>query len=188
MIFISHLHPGPIWPHSGLEICFSPPSLSHLSFTQVPRFSSLLHPSHMSPPPKSGYSCLTSIQATKIASQLHSSHNLSVSQDMRLTPTQLLSHTTQVSRCESYLNPGPTQHPPRSRDLRLTFILVPSHVHLGPNIGVSPSSRSRLTSIQFPWIAYHSSSQFSHFHPGREFCVSPPSMSHLTSIQGPDSI
>ena len=120
---------------------------SRLSSIQV---TCHLHPRpdfHVSAPSRSR---LTSIHITKIPSQLHWSHDLCQSKphDMRLTP-------------------------PRFHDMYLISIQFPRRTHPGLEICASPSSRSRLTSIQIPWIASqlhacHISSQFR--SQGKRYC------------------
>ena len=63
--------------------------------------------------------------------------------------------------------------PPRFHDMYLISIQFPRRTHPGLEICASPSSRSRLTSIQIPWIASqlhacHISSQFR--SQGKRYC------------------
>ena len=184
-----HLHPG-------LEICVSSPPPPP---PPLPWFTPPFHPcgvaSHLNPDP---YVCvssssmwrLTSIQAPKIASQLHISIPTTPSriQDMCLTSIQVLSHLDpgpnnllsppymyclnpiQVHIVTSHLPPDSVSTPSRSWYSCVTSIKVTSHLHPGLKMYGTPLSMPCLISNQA-------------IHQG---CVSPQPMSwylHLTTIQ-----
>ena len=110
----SHLHPCP--PN-----CILVPSKHHLKPIQVSTCVSHLHPGPFS---------IGELYFSSIIVPYHPIH---------------------VSRCASQLNPGPISTPSRSQDLCLLsnqapdscffFASVESHLHLGPDICISPTSR-----------------------------------------------
>ena len=118
-----------------------------------------LHPSYISPPSRSTYPCVPSIQ---IMSHLHPSPHINVSPPSRsrLNSIQVghtncssapsMSHLTQiqVSIYASHLDQCPVSPPSRSVNSRLTPIQVKSHIHPSPQICIARPSRSCLTSIK----------------------------------------
>ena len=106
----------------------------------------------------------------------------------------------QVSRFASHLNTGSISTPSNYRDVWLTSIQFPSHLHPSPKIHASPTSRSCLTlthalifashihlrDVSSPsrsWKFHLSSIQVqSQTHPGLEMCISIPSRSCTTCI------
>ena len=65
----SHLQP--IHFHSSHDICITAPSMSYLTPIRVSILAPELHPDHVSPPSKSQYLCLISIQVTPQPFPLH---------------------------------------------------------------------------------------------------------------------
>ena len=158
----------PPHPHPGLEICVSPPPRCLDSC-----ILSIHVASHLNPYP---YVCvsspsmwrLTSIQAPKIASQLHISIPATPSriQDMCLTSTQVLSH----------LDPGPKilVSPPYMYCLNpIQIHIVTSHL---PPDSVSTPSRSWYSCVTSIQVTFH-------LHPGLKMYGTPLSMPWLTSNQ-----
>ena len=175
-----------------------------LSPAQVSKFGSHLHSSYISPPSKSLYPCVTSIQ---IMSHLHPSPDIHVS-----PPTRSRLNSIQVTRIVAQLHLCPflpkiqvsiyafhldqclVSPPLRSVNSRLTTIQVKSHINLSPKICIARLSRSCLTSIKDrsrylhpACVATPSKSQYigSQLHPGP---ISPQSRSQavrLTSIPVP---
>ena len=168
-----HLQPAlimcgqpPFWFHLipiQVEIWISPPSTSRLTSTKAPIVTSHCHPGRVSPPPMSRHLHLTSIQGMN---QLFPIHENCIS--ALRSPYKDL----QVSQWTSSFHPIPASPAPRSPkscnlphlctvspvsrslDSNLTSIHVPSHLHPGPEFGVSPHSRSHVTSIQVKKIAH----------------------------------
>ena len=182
---------APFHAHPYLKIDISPAprsqdfhltSLSRLPSFQVARVASRLHPGHISSPPRSRYSCHTSIQVT---SRLHPGPDPGPENYISPHPGQ----KTCVSPPSKYhftciWVPGFMSHshlllchvsPPfRSQESRLPSIHVPSHfIHLLNSICDSPPCRLCLTSIQ----------NLIQMHKGPNMHLSPPSMLRLTSIQ-----
>ena len=198
---VSHLHPG----HA---IFISPSSRSGLISIQVARLAAQLHPCSISPhrglkicilPPF--ISCLTPSRSldshfTFIQVRLHlhrgkfSLHDLFLWCRFYFTCIQISISLLHPHRC--------TVSPPfRSEVSCLICIYVTSppfkswyldhnstHVlsHTNPRFDINAwtPSRSRLTSIQVPWLAFH-------MHPSRpstpSCCISIPARSHLNPIQ-----
>ena len=168
-----HLQPAlimcgqpPFWFHLipiQVEIWISPPSTYRLTSTKAPIVTSHCHPGRVSPPPMSRHLHLTSIQGMN---QLFPIHENCIS--ALRSPYKDL----QVSQCTSSFHPIPASPAPRtpnscnlpdlctvspvSRSLysNLTSVQVPSHLQPGLEFGVSPHSRSHVTSIQVTRIAH----------------------------------
>ena len=207
----SQLHPSPISPYSGLmmctstqsrshlsptqmsnpdpghEICISPPKRFPLTCIQVAGFTSQLHPGAISLPFKSENLHLNSIYVLSLP-HLHPGHISSQSRPkyLHLTSTQVMSIT----------------------HVRHTSIQVLSHLHPNSNILISLPSMYCLTSIQVrsfvshlhpcdisppayslpfkSWYLHHSSIHVvSHTNPRLDISAWTPSRSRLTSIQVP---
>ena len=146
--------------HSGLKMCVSTPSRSHLIFIQVSRFASHLpqgalihasfHPCGFSPQSRSLCLCLISIHVT---SHLHPGPQNCIS-----APYKHPHNPIKDSRYMSHLHPGPISSGSGSNDLispPYLYCLNPIQVHivtsLLPTNSVSTPSRSWyscVTSIQ----------------------------------------
>ena len=187
-IFVFDLYPGNIKPWSrsrdlhltskeapshlrpGRRIRVSAPTRCHLTPFQVWKFASKLHLCSV-PPPSTSRSHLISIQAQIFASHIH--------------PGDV------YRSCASHIHPGPVSPASKFQYPYLTSTHVLSHFHhssihvlshTNPRFDISAwtPSRSRLTSIQVPWLAFH-------IHPSRpstlSCCISIPARSHLNPIQ-----
>ena len=187
----SQLHPSPISPYSGLmmctstqsrshlsptqmsnpdpghEICISPPKRFPLTCIQVAGFTSQLHPGAISLPFKSENLHLNSIYVLSLP-HLHPGHISSQSRPkyLHLTSIQMMSIT----------------------HVRHTSIQVLSHLHPNSNILISLPSMYCLTSIQVRSFMSHlhpcdiSHLQPIHFHSSHDICITAPSMPYLTPI------
>ena len=182
----SQLHPSPILPYSGLMMCTSTQSRSHLSPTQMSIFVFHLYPGNVKPWSRSRDLHLTS---KEVPSHLHPGCRIRVSAPSRshLTPIQVWKFASKLHPCSvpppstsrshlisiqvqifaSHIHPGDVYRPSRSQDVHHTSIQVLSHLHPNSNILISPPSMYCLTSIQVR-------SFVSHLHP----CdISPPAYS-----------
>ena len=178
-IFASHPHPSsispptssnhvrptsilvPSHPHTSRDMNIT--STYRLTSTKAPIVTSHCHPGRVSPPPMSRHLHLTSIQGMN---QLFLIHENCIS--ALRSPYKDL----QVSQCTSPFHPIPASPAPRtpnscnlphlctvspvsrSLDSNLTSVQVPSHLQPGLEFGVSPHSRSHVTSIQVTRIAH----------------------------------
>ena len=168
-----HLQPAliicgqpPFWFHHipiQVEVWISPPSTSRLTSTKAPIVTSHFHPGRVSPPPMSRHLHLTSIPGMN---QLFPVHGNCIS--ALRSPYKDL----QVSKCTSSFHPIPASlalrspnscnlphlctvsSVSRSVDSNLTSIHVTPYLQPGPEFGVSPHSRSHVTSIQVTRIAH----------------------------------
>ena len=188
----SHLHPG-------RRIRVSAPSRCHLTPIQVWKFASKLHlcsvpphphPGHISYQSRPKYLHLTSIQVMSIAqvchtsiqvlSHLHPNSNIPISPPPMycLISIQVRSFVSHLHPCD--ISPPACSLPFKSWYLHHSSIHVLSHTNPRFNISAWTPSRSRLTSIQVPWLAFH-------IHPSRpstpSCCISIPARSHLNPIQ-----
>ena len=161
----SQLHPSPISPYSGLMMCTSTQSRSHLSPTQMSIFVFHLYPGNIKP--------------------------WSMLQDL-LSPPPPPPPPIYI-QVTSHINPGPNiciSHPSRwclslmcvthpSRSC-LTCIQIPiSLSHLHP-CTVSLPSRSEVSCLICIHVTSHL--QPTHFHSSHDICITAPSMSYLTPI------
>ena len=177
-IFASHLHPSSISPPTSSNhvrpASILVPSHPHTSrdrnitFIHIPShlhqsLTPHYHPGRVSPPPMSRHLHLTSIQGMN---QLFPVHENCIS---ALRPPY---KDLQVSQCTFSFHPIPASpaprspnssnlpylctvsHVSRSLDSNLTSIHVTSHLQPGPEFGVSPHSRSHVTSIQVTKIVH----------------------------------
>ena len=188
----SHLRPG-------RRIRVSAPTRCHLTPFQVWKFASKLHLCSV-PPPSTSRSHLISIPAQIFASHIHpgdvyrscASHihpgpvsPASKFQYPYLTSTHVTSHfhpgpKFRVSFASMWISPPAYSLPFKSWYLHHSSIHILSHTNPHFNVSTWTPSRSRLTSIQVPWLAFH-------IHPSRpstlSCCISIPARSHLNPIQ-----
>ena len=159
---LSQLHPSPVSPYSGLMMCTSTQSRSHLSPIQMSIFVFHLYPGNVN---------------------RDSGHEICISPPKRFPLTCI-----QVEGFASQLHPGAMSLPFKSENLHLNSIYVLSLPHLHPG-HISSQSRPKylhVTSIQVIIITHvrHTSIQvLSHLHPNSNILISPPPMYCLTSIQ-----
>ena len=138
----------------GPNICISHPSRWCLSLMCVthPSRSCLMHPNSNILISRSPMYCLTSIQVRSFVSHLHP--------------------------CD--ISPPAYSLPFKSWYLHHSSIHILSHTNPRFNVSTWTPSRSRLTSIQIPWLAFH-------IYPSRPStpsrCISIPARSHLNPIQ-----
>ena len=188
----SHLRPG-------RRIRVSAPTRCHLTPFQVWNLHlnpiyvlSLphLHPGHISYQSKPKYLHLTSIQVMSIAhvrhtsiqvlSHLHPNSNILISPPPMycLTSIQVRSFVSHLHPCD--ISPPAYSLPFKSWYLHHSSILVLSHTNPCFDISAWTPPRSRLTSIQVPWLAFH-------IHPSRpstlSCCILIPARPHLNPIQ-----
>ena len=162
----SQLHPSPISPYSGLMMCLSTQSRSHLSPTQM----SNPDPGHeicISPPKRFPLTC---IQVAGFASQLHPGA-ISLpfkSENLHLNSIYVLSFPIYI-QVTSHLNPGPN-----------ICIIHPSRWCLSL-ICITHLSRSCPTCIQNSNILISPHPCTVSFPSNPKFRVSSASMWHLTS-------
>ena len=179
-IFASHLHPSSISPptssnHVRLTSILVP---SHPHTGREMNITSIHIPSHLHQGPYSYISLpsrsrFTSTHVQTFASHLNPGNESTLSCSWECI-SALRSHykELQVSKCMSSFHPIPVSLAPRSPnscnlphlctvssvsrslDSNLTSIHVTSHLQPGPEFGVSPHSRSHVTSIQVTRIAH----------------------------------
>ena len=162
----SHLHQG---PYSYISL----PSRSRFTSTHVQTFAS-----HLNPGNESTLSCYISalrspykdLQVSKCTS---SSHPIPASLAPRSPNSCSLPHLCTVSSVS------------RSLDSNLTSIHVTSHLQPGPEFGVSPHSRSHVTSIQVTRIAHQLHPSPIPTFPCIKICSITQSRSHHTPIHFP---
>ena len=191
-------------PDPGHEIWISLPKRFPLTCIQVAGFTSQLHPGAISLPFKSENLHLNSIYVLSLP-HLHPGHILYQSSPkyLHLTSIQVLSHlhpnsnilispppmycltSIKVRSFVSHLQPCDISPPAYSLPFKSWYlhhssIHVLSHTNPRFNISAQTPSRSRLTSIQVPWLAFHT-------HPScpstPSCCISIPARSHLKPIQ-----
>ena len=180
--FASQFHPG------AISLPFKSENL-HLNSIYVLSLPHL-HPGHTSYQSRPKYLHLTSIQVMSIArvrhtsiqvlSHLHPNSNILISPPPMycLTSIQVRSFVSHLHPCD--ISPPAYSLPFKSWYLHHSSIHVLSHTNPCFNISAQTPSRSRLISIQVPWLAFHS-------HPSRpstpSCCISIPARSHLNPIQ-----
>ena len=174
----SQLHPSPISPYSGLMMCTSTQSRSHLSPTQMSIFVFHLYPDNTKAWSRSRYLHLTS---KEVPSHLHPGRRIRVSAPSRchLTPIQVWKFASKLHLC--FVPPPSTS---RSHLISIQAQIFASHIHPGdvyrscaPHIHPGPVSPA--SKFQYPYLT--STHVLCHFHPCPKFCVSSASMWHLTS-------
>ena len=179
-IFASHPHPSSISPPTSSNHV-RPTSIlvpSHPHTSRDMNITSIHIPSHLHQGPYSHISLPSRSRFTSTHVQTFASHlnpgnesTLSYSWELHLS-SPVPYKDLQVSQCTSSFHPIPVSPAPRSPnscnlphlctvspvsrslDSNLTSIHVPSHLQPGPEFGVSPHSRSYVTSIQVTRIAH----------------------------------
>ena len=197
----SQLHPSPISPYSGLMMCTSTQSRSHLSPTQMSIFVFHLYPGNIKPWSSSRDLHLTS---KEVPSHLLPGRRIRVLAPFRchLTPMQVWKFASKLHLCSV---PPPSTS--RSHLISIQAQISASHIHPGglSLMCVTHPSLSCLTCIQIPislshlhpctvslpsrsevscLICVHVTShlQPTHFHSSHDICITTPSMSYLTPI------
>ena len=184
----------PFWFHlipKQVEIWISPPSTSRLTSTKAPIVTSHCHPGRVSPPPMSRHLHLSSIPGMNQLFPVHGNYISALRSPYK---------DLQVSKCTSSFHPIPASLAPRSPnscnlphlctvssvsgslDSNLIFIHVTSHLQPGPEFGISPHSRSHVTSIQVTRIAHQLHPSPIPTFPCIKICSLTKSRSHRTPI------
>ena len=202
-IFTSHLHPSTISPPTSSNHV-RPTSIlvpSHPHTGRDMNIISIHIPSHLHQGPSSHISLpfrsrFTSTHVQTFASHLNPRNESTLSCSALRSPSKDL----QVWKCTSSFHAIPTSPAPRSPnscnlphlctvssvsrslDSNLTSIHVTSHLQPGPEFGVSPQSRSHVTSIQVTRIAPQLHPSLIPTFPCIKICSLTQSRSHRTAI------
>ena len=159
----SQLHPSPISPYSGLMMCTSTQSRSHLSPTQMSIFVFDLYPGNIKPWSRSRDLHLTSKEAP---SHLRPGRRIRVSAPTRchLTPFQVWKFASKLHLCSV---PPPSTS--RSHLISIQAQIFASHIHPGDVYRscashIHPGPVSPASKFQYPYLT--STHVTSHFHPG----------------------
>ena len=164
----SQLHPSPISPYSGLMMCTSTQSRSHLSPTQMSIFVFDLYPGNIKPWSRSRDLHLTSKEAP---SHLRPGRRIRVSAPTRCHLTPFKSENLHLNSIYvlslPHLHPGHISYQSKPKYLHLTSIQVMSIAHV------------RHTSIQVLSHLHPNSISLSHLHP---CTVSLPSRSEVSCL------
>ena len=196
-----HLQPAlimcgqpPFWSHLipiQVEIWISPPFTSRLTSTKAPTVTSHCHAGRISPPPMSRHLHLTSIPGMNQLIPVHENF---------ISALRFPYKDLQVSKSTSSFHPIPASPAPistnsciichlctaspasRSLDSNLTSIHVTFHLQPGPKFGISPHSRSHVTSIQVTRIAPQLHPSPIATFPCIKICSLTQSRSHRTPI------